>query len=143
LKHEVQKSYRCSSDWGEWGGYEEVEPHDDWSEFEEELNLKEANLKDLRTFLPEFKAFLDDLGFNHIALPKDPDERKELKLPIKGDFIIFFQLNFKDFKELESLLETVEIMSDAEAFKSIELASKEYKKRNFIPFEAIIKEFEL
>jgi len=48
----------------------------------------------------------------------------------------------KDIEELDSIIETLEIMSDEELMKSIERGLKDIEEGNVVDFEELIKETE-
>ena len=48
----------------------------------------------------------------------------------------------KDLEELDSIIETLEIMSDEELMKSIERGLKDIEEGNAVDFEELIKETE-
>jgi len=48
----------------------------------------------------------------------------------------------KDLEELDSIIETLEIMSDEELMKSIERGLKDIEEGNVVDFEELIKETE-
>lgn len=48
----------------------------------------------------------------------------------------------KDLEELDSIIETLEIMSDEELMKSIERGLRDVEEENVVDFEELIKEIE-
>ena len=49
----------------------------------------------------------------------------------------------KDFKDLESLIESIEIISDIEIFSSIQEALKQYNEKKLISLKEVRKELDL
>ncbi len=49
----------------------------------------------------------------------------------------------KKLKDIDLMLETIEIMSNSDAFNSIQLALQQYKEGKLITYEELLKDLEL